>query len=73
MGFEIENYPHIMSTALVCDPQSPASFQQVLLQATENNCDALITPIFPNSAAETSESGLGLDSCYILSGKFLIM
>lgn len=69
MGYEIENYPHPLWTALICNPQSPASFQQVLAQATDNSCDALITPIFPDSHAEASKEGLSLDSCYIVSGK----
>lgn len=54
MGYDIENYPHPINTALVCDPQSLVDFQAALAMASENNCDALIAPIFADQYLQSN-------------------
>jgi hypothetical protein len=49
MGYDIENYPHPLTTAFLCNPQSIGLFQSALTIAVNNNCDALITPIFSDA------------------------
>ena len=60
-----------MNTALVCNPQTLGVFQQMLIQATDNNCDAIITPIFADAYVQANNEGLSLDNCYILSGNII--
>lgn len=55
MGFEIENYPNALTAALVCNPQSIGLFQSALTLALDNNCDALISPIFQDAYLENCE------------------
>lgn len=55
MGFEIENYPNVVTAALVCNPQSIGLFQSALTLALDNNCDALISPIFPDVYLQNCE------------------
>jgi len=68
MGFEIENYPHPLLTALISNPQTQTTFLSALSSALENNCDSLITPIFADEYINKQPEIISLDHCFILSG-----
>ena len=46
MGFDVEDFPNPLLVAIKCQSATQAAFHRNITTAFNNNCDALMTPIY---------------------------